>query len=245
MTPKYYIVSGFVRDELLGIKSKDIDFAVEAESYEAMKEDILSNGNIIFQERPEYFSIRARHPEYGGVDYTLCRKDGFYSDNRRPDSVEMGTIFDDLARRDFTVNAIAKQSGGAYIDPHNGRADLQDKLLRCVGIAQERFEEDPLRLLRAVRFHIVKGFQLDYAIDRELRGHGGGTLDKLVTLPIERVYEELYKCYVYDTWATMRFFNNHSQLANVIHLEMGLGLLPRIYAPVAQSVEAVVSKAAQ
>src|SRR6187431_1537064 len=107
----YYLVGGYVRDEILGVQSKDIDFAVEAKSYDAMKEDILRRGMTIFQERPQFFAIRARHPQMGGVDFTLCRKDGFYSDYRHPDDVRIGDIYDDLARRDFTVNAIARKEG--------------------------------------------------------------------------------------------------------------------------------------
>src|SRR4051812_40257540 len=186
--PNYYMVGGYVRDEILGVKSKDIDFAVEASSYEEMRDDILDKGLIIFQERPQYFSIRASHPIHGGVDFTLCRKDGFYSDSRRPDSVETGSIYDDLARRDFTVNAIAMREDGTYIDPHNGIQDINSMLLRCVGNTDDRFSEDPLRLLRAVRFHIVRGFTLDDEIDYVL--YHSNYIDILKKVTLERVYEE-------------------------------------------------------
>lgn len=223
---RYYKVGGCVRDEILGVKSKDIDFAVEAESYEAMRDDIKLNREMeIFQERPEYFAIRARHPELGGVDFTLCRKEGFYSDARHPDSVTIGTIYDDLARRDFTVNAIAKTEAGEIIDPYQGTKDLQFMQLHFVGNAVDRINEDSLRILRAVRFHIVRGFDIlwidKYLYDEDLIG-------KLKTLPIERVYEELVKCYDHNSWQTLMFFKEHPSLERIIFKDMGLSLSPRI-----------------
>lgn len=231
---KYYLVGGYVRDELLGIKSKDIDFAVEAYSYEEMKEDILVKGYKIFQERPQYFSIRGWHPDYGGVDFTLCRKDGFYSDSRRPDTVEIGTIYDDLARRDFTINAIAKTEDGGYIDPYYGRVDLENKLLLTVGDPYDRFTEDPLRILRAVRFHITKGFKIAGSIDKFF--YDPRLINKIETLPVERIYEELKKCFEHDTWETLEFFSNHKYLSDsIFYGNKGLALVPFInHALVAQ-----------
>lgn len=223
---KYYTVGGAVRDELLGIKSKDIDFAVEAESYDAMKEDILARGYTIFQERPEFFAIRARHPEYGGVDFTLCRKEGFYSDSRHPDDVQVGTILDDLARRDFTVNAIAKGEDGILIDPYHGTEDLALKVLVCVGNTYDRLSEDPLRILRAVRFHLVRGFEFDEELEISLGNYS--LLEKLRTISLERIYEELVKCYQHDTYGTMWFLREHAYLESIIFDEMGMALMPRI-----------------
>jgi len=106
---KLFEVGGHVRDGLLGIKSKDIDMAVEAPSWEAMREFVKHNTKKIFLEKEEFLTIRAMGHDGLPKDFVLCRKDGAYSDGRRPDTVEAGTIFDDLARRDFTVNAIAKE----------------------------------------------------------------------------------------------------------------------------------------
>lgn len=236
----YYYVGGYVRDSILGLKSKDVDFAVEAESYEEMHYDLVKQGSKIWQERPQYFTVRAWHPVHGNADFTLCRKDGFYSDGRHPDSVEKGTIHDDLARRDFTVNAIAwpanmYEATGTpiYIDPHNGLIDLKNMYLRCVGDAYERFKEDPLRLLRAVRFHIVRGFKLDNAIESMLQA--GDTLtgnppiiDELLNLPSERIYEEINKCFQHDSWGTLQFFRKHPYLEYTIFNKKGIRLSPNI-----------------
>ena len=159
---KFYQVGGSVRDDLLGFPSKDIDYSVEAPSFEAMKSEIVNRGGEIFLEKPEYLTIRANVPNMGACDYVLCRKDGAYYDGRRPESVEIGTIRDDLARRDFTVNAMAINEDGELIDPHGGKVDLLHKTLRCVGNAHERFSEDYLRMLRAIRFCIT-AFRLNSA----------------------------------------------------------------------------------
>lgn len=226
MEAKYYIVGGFVRDKLLGVKSKDVDFAVEAESYEVMKADLLSKGIEIFQERPEFLTIRGRHPVYGGVDYVLCRKESFYSDGRRPDSVSIGTIQDDLARRDFTVNAIAEDEDGNVIDPFGGREDLEKGILCCVGLARERFSEDYLRMVRAVRFHITKGFEFDLDIGLCLLNKD--MVIKLKDISRERIYEELRKCFEHDTKKTLDFFRSFDTLESVIFGECGIKLEPKI-----------------
>jgi tRNA nucleotidyltransferase/poly(A) polymerase len=184
----------------MGLESKDIDFAVEAPSFDAMRQDLLVKGIKIFQERPEFLTIRGNHPEHGGVDYVLCRKDGAYSDGRHPDSVEIGTIDDDLARRDFTVNAIA-YDGVAYYDPHNGVKDIHDKVLRCVGRAADRLQEDGLRILRALRFHIMKGFEFDGELEDCLNSEV--IVSRLDTVKEERIREELLKCFAYDTLYTL------------------------------------------
>ena len=169
-----YMVGGAIRDKYLGIPSKDIDFAVEAESYEEMRDFILARGKI-YLEHPEFFTIRAHisSPDLwnGDADFVLCRKEGTYKDGRRPDNVYVGDIYDDLGRRDFTMNAIAD---GAYplslvgdvIDPYNGRADIKRRIIRCVGDPRERFEEDALRMVRALRFAITKNMTIDAKIMR-------------------------------------------------------------------------------
>lgn len=225
MSVTYYLVGGHVRDGLLGVPSKDVDFAVEAESYEAMLSDVIVNrGSFVWQERPEFGSIRANDPVYGPADYTLCRRDGVYSDGRRPDSIAPATILEDLDRRDFTVNAIAQTMDGEYLDPHGGRRDLAAMVLRCVGDPRDRFREDALRLLRAVRFHVVRDFALSDEIEECLRDVD--LLVRLETVSVERVYDELGKCYRHDTYATLGFFRDHRLLEDAVFADGRLHLSP-------------------
>lgn len=211
MAIKVFEVGGHVRDHLLGIKSKDIDCSVEANSFQEMLEFVETNTKKIFQIKEEFVTIRAMGHDGLPKDFVLCRKDGAYSDGRHPDSVEIGTIFDDLARRDFTVNAIARNvETGEILDPFHGRDDLEAMTLRCVGSAKERFGEDALRVVRAIRFSITKGFEPNQEIwDVLTDPKWAMTLENVSK---ERIREELLKCFKHDTTKTIMFlFRIHPQ----------------------------------
>lgn len=212
MRIKVYEVGGAVRDELLGLKTKDVDYTVEAESYDAMRFWLEQAGFEIFVESPDFFTIRARFPRgetyFGGRkvagltgDFVLARKEGQYTDGRRPDVVEMGTLMDDLARRDFTINSMARGADGVIIDPFGGQADLAARVLRCVGSAEDRMREDALRALRAVRFAVTKGFTMDGSLWLVLCSTWLPAL--LANVAVERRYEELVRAFQYDTLATL------------------------------------------
>lgn len=226
MSIKFYIVGGYVRDQILGVPSKDKDYAVEAPSYEAMRDYIAQHGKI-WQERPEYFTIRAKL-NGEDCDYVLCRKEGFYSDGRRPDSVQMGTILDDLSRRDFTCNAIAIRDDGSYYDPFDGSNDLQNRILRCVGNPKERFSEDSLRLLRAIRFSITKQMVLDPSIIDCL--HDVDIVSKLENVSIERIREELIRCFAYNTQHTLSSLEYYWKVKEAVFGTGDLILTPTIKA---------------
>jgi tRNA nucleotidyltransferase/poly(A) polymerase len=174
---RLYEVGGCVRDELLGIDSDDVDYSVvpkfsfgtAEEAMEAFKRNYLEPmGFAIFEERPEFYTFRCRVPERSFLrnrtnvaDFVIARREGPYSDNRRPDYVLPGTLEDDLSRRDFTINAIAKCSRtGELVDPHNGRVDLANGVLRFVGDPMERIREDGLRVMRAIRFAAVYDLEI-------------------------------------------------------------------------------------
>jgi tRNA nucleotidyltransferase (CCA-adding enzyme) len=203
MKVKFYLVGGAVRDRFLGFKSKDKDYAVEADSYADMIQEIKNRGGQIFLEKPEYATARATMPTLGCADYVLCRKDGYYSDGRRPDSVAPGTLLDDLSRRDFTVNAMAIDEDNNLIDPFFGKVDLLElQMLRCVGDAEDRFKEDSLRMLRAIRFAITK--RLSFHDDIYSALSNPNMVKLLDNVSIERIREELYRCFYFDTPLTLR-----------------------------------------
>lgn len=218
--PKFYIVGGFVRDMLLGVKSKDIDFTVEASSYEEMKESIVSRGCDIKVEKPEFATIRAIDPKHGGVDFVLARRDGYYSDGRRPDAVLAGTLLDDLSRRDFTIGAMAiDEQSGEIIDYFGGKTDLQNRILRTVGQPIDRFSEDSLRILRALRFILTKSLQPHHSLDHALLQKR--VVDKLENVSIERLREELHKMFVFNTWDALVLLNNYSLIRSIIQHKFG------------------------
>lgn len=226
---KFYKVGGAVRDELLGVPVKDIDFAVEAPSYSAMKQAILDRGGKVFLETPQFFTIRAKVPKLGASDFVLCRKDRGASDGRHPDSVEAGTLYDDLARRDFTVNAMAKGENGVLIDPFNGIQDLATHTLRTVGKARERFHEDYLRILRALRFSITKNMKLHEDIAECL--DDVEVVAGLRKISVERVREEMTKMFAHSTHATMYKFMQFDLLLGIFRWFPDLWLKPTLEKP--------------
>ena len=204
---KFFLVGGAIRDEIMGLPMKDLDFAVEAESFEAMRDELLRQGFTTWQEQPEHLTIRCKVPEslresFGvkDADFVLCRKEGPYSDGRRPDWVKPGTLMDDLERRDFTVNAIAKDmSTGKIIDPFNGIAAIEAGVLICVGGVEERFTEDALRALRAIRFVVTKGFTLSAGVEDALASDW--LIPLIENIPAERIageFESMFKTHTLE-----------------------------------------------
>lgn len=224
---KIYEVGGSIRDFLLGIPNKDRDFCVIGPSYGAMREYLIERGAKIYLEKPEYFAIRCKLPGIGDADFVLGRSEGYYSDGRRPDEVKIcESIEEEMTRRDFTAGAVAKDENGILIDPFGGISDIQNKILRCVGNTTDRFNEDSLRLLRACRFHITKGFDLHQ--DIQIAFNNKELVSKLKNISRERIYEELKKCFEYDTKKTLDFFREFEYLENVIFGECGIKLEPKI-----------------
>ena len=175
---KFYEVGGKVRDEILGLQSKDVDYVAVPnenllEKYKTahemfvILESYLHNEKFeIFLSTPDCFTIRAKFPKdhkYQGVaDFVMARKEIGYVEGTRTPIVVPGTLYDDLERRDFTLNALAKDDDGTIIDFFNGRKDLEDGVLRTPLETEVTFNDDPLRVLRAIRFAITKGFSLKY-----------------------------------------------------------------------------------
>lgn len=179
-----YVVGGCVRDSLLGNKPNDWDITTNAlpEQIAACfpKHTLVLNG--------------IRHGTVGIVEdgalfeATTYRVDGTYSDNRRPDSVAFTRrLEEDLCRRDFTVNAMAYNERGGIIDCFGGRADLEKRLIRCVGEPEKRFEEDALRILRALRF----ASKLDFVIEERTASAVLKEKDRLLNIANERIAKEL------------------------------------------------------
>ena len=181
-----YMVGGCVRDGVLGRKPHDYDICTSATPDEILKafpdEEIiptgLQHGTVTILINKEPFEV------------TTYRIDGDYSDNRRPDNVTFTkNLVEDLRRRDFTINAMAYNPKTGLIDPFNGMEDIKYKKIRCVGSAEDRFNEDALRILRAIRFEAQLGFaglpETMFEIERQY--------DRLKNISIERINSEFCK----------------------------------------------------
>lgn len=199
-----YVVGGGVRDALLGRSPKDWDVATDAppERVQQLFPKTVATG-IEFgtvtvlvgpgQRAAEPPADPASDGIVGeanapGVEVTTFRGESGYIDGRHPDAVQfIGRIQDDLVRRDFTVNAIAYDPAqDVVVDPYGGRADLDDRLIRAVGDPDERFHEDGLRVLRAVRIAVELGFTIEDKTRQALRRHG----DRLLQISRERIGQE-------------------------------------------------------
>ena len=153
---KAYVVGGCVRDSLMGIEPDDWDITTSA-TPEQIKETLMGMKGCKIDSHGKGEQFGTVVANFEGVEYeiTTYRCDGTYTDGRKPDSVSFcKNIVEDLARRDFTVNAMAYNHKEGVIDPYGGQEDLRLKVIRCVGNAEKRFEEDRLRVLRAVRFAV-------------------------------------------------------------------------------------------
>lgn len=180
-----FVVGGAVRDRLLGRPVSDYDFATSATPQEVR--DLFRR---TIPTGIAHGTVTVLHSGRS-LEVTTYRVDGDYSDHRRPDEVTFTrSLHEDLARRDFTINAIALDpSDGSLHDPFNGRADLREGVVRCVGEPARRFEEDALRMLRALRFACVLEFRVDSATWSALCSHSAGITD----VASERIMTELGK----------------------------------------------------
>jgi tRNA nucleotidyltransferase (CCA-adding enzyme) len=227
MTIRLFEVGGSIRDELMGIDNPpDRDFCAESpDGWEALLAWCHVNMERVFLVTPEFFTVRGRMSNGDSIDVVMCRKDGPSSDGRHPDNVEAGTLLDDLARRDFTVNAIAREVDpgtlapmGGLIDPFNGKDDLIAGCLRCVGDTRVRFMEDGLRVLRAVRFAITKDLTIPGNIATELEDPFWWEFVE-ENVSIERIREELTKMFKHNTVKTIRFFANQLPVEALLMIE--------------------------
>jgi poly(A) polymerase len=151
-----YMVGGCVRDTLLGKEPKDFDVTTNATPDQVAA--LFNNSAFV----GAHFGVSLVKFEDADVEVATFRRDGEYSDNRRPDSVELTLdVREDVTRRDFTVNALLMDENGNVVDHVNGLVDLNNRVLRCVGNPDDRFNEDSLRMLRAVRFCAMHEFVLE------------------------------------------------------------------------------------
>ena len=180
-----YCVGGCVRDTLLGREPGDWDITTSAwpeETLALFGEDALPTGL-------RHGTVTVRRPG-GCAEVTTFRRDGDYTDHRHPESVAFtDSLTEDLARRDFTVNAMALSLRGELRDPFHGREDLAAGCIRCVGEPVRRFGEDALRILRGLRFAAVLGFQ----IEPETAAALSAARENLRAIAPERILTEVRK----------------------------------------------------
>ena len=186
-----YIVGGCVRDSIIGIKPNDYDITTSAtpkqvksifKGYKIIETGIKHGTITIINNKNEY-------------EITTFRIDGDYKDNRRPENVEFtNDIEKDLQRRDFTVNAIAYNHKRGIVDKFNGLNDIDKKIIKTVGNPDERFKEDGLRIIRAVRFSSKLNFEIDEKTLKSIYKN----INLIKNISVERIQEEFNKILISD-----------------------------------------------
>jgi len=191
-----YIVGGCVRDSLMKKTPEDWDLATNA-TPEKIQQIFKKNGFDSFYENnfgTVGVLLSKKERTYSDVvEITTYRTEGVYRDKRRPENVKWAkTIEEDLSRRDFTVNAIAvkiEKGKNIFIDPFDGKKDLDKKIIRAVGDPTQRFEEDALRIFRAIRFAGTLGFEIEKETLKSIKKNGAWILD----ISSERIRDEFIK----------------------------------------------------
>lgn len=183
-----YVVGGCVRDSLLGKEPHDWDISTSATPDE-VKLYLFRHGIRSIDTGLKHGTVTAYISQLEQYEITTFRSDGVYSDGRHPDCVEfVGSVIQDLSRRDFTINAMAYNTAG-MVDPFHGQADLERGVINCVGNPDERFSEDALRILRALRFSSVYRFRIGEETARSIHQNR----NKLLMVSAERIQMELCK----------------------------------------------------
>jgi len=234
---KIFEVGGCVRDELLGLESKDIDFTVVLddtslsvdEGWDKMLKWLRSEGFELFLETKDCFTVRGKFPKghknEGLVgDFVMSRKEvGVIPGTRKP-ILELGTLEDDLMRRDFTVNSLCKDEDGKIIDLFEGVYDLRTKVLRTPLDPMITLLDDPLRMLRGLRFSITKGFIIDSKLWNSMLD--SRVLDKLKeVVSHERMREEITKMMKHDTIKSLELLSKILGLMEIV-FSNGMWLMP-------------------
>ena len=150
-----YIVGGYVRDKLLNIESDDIDICTNA-----LPKDVINILNLNKNSSIKYGSINIKTKKYN-IDITSFRKEDNYLKHSPTDTIFVNDIKTDLKRRDFTCNTLLMNKEGQIIDYYNGIKDINNRIIKCVGNVKKKLNEDPLRILRAIRLSIVYDFKID------------------------------------------------------------------------------------
>jgi tRNA nucleotidyltransferase/poly(A) polymerase len=211
-------VGGCVRDELLGVHTNDIDFTFVVDDvtqsiddgWDQMLQHLKEENFTIFLETKDCFTVRAKFPkghqnEGLVADFVMARKEVGVIEGTRKPILELGTLEDDLTRRDFTLNAMAKDLDGNIIDIFEGKKHLEMGLLVTPLDPVQTFLDDPLRMIRALRFSITKGFTITSNVWAAI--FTDGLIDKLeLVVSQERIQGEVTKMMKHDTVGTLRLF---------------------------------------
>jgi poly(A) polymerase len=194
-TDEVYLVGGSVRDIVLGQEAKDFDFTTPMLPDE-VEAKVKASGRRAYAIGKKFgtigFKVEVEPRVFEYVEVTTFRSEVYTSKSRKPEVQFVPSLDEDLARRDFTFNAMVLKVDGTIYDPYGGRIDILKRLINTVGLPKDRIQEDPLRILRAARFAARYGF----TIDPNFIGKARHLADRIYDVSIERWVQELDKMLV-------------------------------------------------
>ncbi len=200
-----YLVGGTVRDILLKRDIRDFDLATDAYPSEIIK--ILTTSSYVFDDSfIKYGVVRVRIDDIR-LDIASFRKESLYKDFRHPNKIIFVRKMEvDVKRRDFTINAMYMDDRFKVYDFYDGRDDLTNKIIRMIGNPIKRIKEDPLRILRALRFSIINRFHIDHKLDRAIKK----TTYLLEKLNPDKIKEEILKLKDVDQNIVLNMFSEYN-----------------------------------
>ena len=215
------IVGGAVRDYLLNRTFHDVDVATSALPEQV--KHVFSNTVDVGIQHGTILVLDGGEP----IEVTTYRAESEYVDYRRPEKVFfVRNLAEDLMRRDFTINAMAMRANGELVDLYNGQRDLQAKVIRAVGNASERFQEDALRMLRAIRFRAQLGFVIEDATFTAINEHA----NLIDHISVERIVQELDKVfvspYIYEAMMTIELTSLANHLKGTFQSNHWINVVP-------------------
>ena len=216
-----YLVGGAVRSYISGVKPSDYDFATDA-----LPDQIISIFKNVIPTGIDHGTVTVRF-EGMELEVTTFRIDGTYTNSRHPDSIAYSaSIYEDLKRRDFTINAMAIDPiTDKLIDPQNGKKDLKDKIIRAIGIPEERFAEDGLRVLRACRF----ASQLQFTIEEKTLKGMMQEASRLNLISSERIRDEITHILLSEKPSTAFYIMKETEVFKYVIPELleGVGMMQK------------------
>lgn len=197
-----FLVGGTVRDYLLGLPLTDMDVVTEATPDEI--KEFLPEANFVFA---KYGSVSYKDSDGVKFDITTLRKENSYEDSRHPGKIEfVKDLYVDVLRRDFTINGLYMDKDLKIIDYVKGQKDLKNHLLRVIGKPENRLKEDPLRIIRALRFAIDFDLTVEEELDKAIRAN----INLLENLNIEKIKQDIKKIRCSDKVKIHKYFEKYN-----------------------------------
>ena len=232
----FYKVGGCIRDKLLNLQHKDIDFVVVGMNINSLQSYLIDRGFVIIKIFHECLTIKTKFLSDTEIDFpfklirnniydfNVGRKDLEYNNSTRVPKICVGSLYDDMYRRDFTINSLAEDANGNIIDYFNGISDINNKVVKTIIDPNISVEQDPLRILRGIRFAITLNFILDEKLEAAINNFNYTLMNKITT---DKIIRELKLCFSHNTLATLRLLNKFNNLETYL-FDNNIKLVPKI-----------------